>query len=310
MIKADVLAIGELNVDLIISGLTSMPELDREIIAKQASLALGSSTAICACGISKLDFKTAFIGKVGNDEYGKFVVDTLAAYKIDTSNIIVDSSVETGMTISLGYNNDRALITVLGSIDKLQGRDINFYAIKHLRHIHVGSFFLQSSLRKDLADIFRLAQENGISTSLDPGWDHSGTWDYGLKDVLRYTSIFLPNEQEALHISGCNSVEKAAEALSEFAETVAIKRGKDGCTVCSSSKLYTHESFLVENVVDTTGAGDSFNAGFIYGYLHNYTVEQCMRYGCACGAICVQQVGGATGCPTIGEVNDFLRNHS
>lgn len=303
----DVLCIGELNVDLIITGLKQMPKVDTEIIAEKSLLTLGSSTAIFGCGVSRLGLNTSFIGIVGNDDFGKTVIENLDKNKVDISNILVYDTIETGITIALGYNNDRALVTALGSIDKLKVDDIDFSLVDKAKHIHVGSFFLQSGLREKLVELFKYARENNITTSLDSGWDDTGNWDYGIFEVLKYTSIFFPNEVEAMSIAKTGSVDEAITILSRYAETVVVKTGSKGCVVAQNKCVNDYEAYTVDNVVDTTGAGDSFNAGFIYGYVNNQPIDKCVKYGLASGAICVQNIGGASSCPTKDELESFLK---
>ncbi|MFV0519725.1 MAG: carbohydrate kinase family protein [Lachnospirales bacterium] len=302
----DVLCIGELNVDLILTGLKQMPKVDTEIIAKNSFLTLGSSTAIFGCGVSKLGLKTSFLGKVGNDDFGTKCIDSLKEKGIHTSNIIIDKNIDTGITVALGYNNDRALVTALGSIDKLTVQDIDFSIIEKAKHIHIGSFFLQSGLRSDLVKLFKFAKERGITTSLDSGWDETNCWDYEIFEVLKYTDIFFPNENEAINIAKTKDITSAINKISKYVHTLVVKMGAKGCIVVENKQEYIGNAFNVQEVVDTTGAGDSFNAGYIYGFLNKKSIEECMAYASACGSICVQNVGGIQGCPSLEDVEKFL----
>jgi sugar/nucleoside kinase (ribokinase family) len=305
MKKLDVLAIGELNVDLIASGLKTMPILGRELIIDGCSLTMGSSTAICACGISKLGMKTGFLGKLGKDKFGELVLDSLKKHKINTDSVTVDHQINTGITISLSMDKDRALITYPGSIEELSFQEIDLNLIKNARHIHVGSYFLQTKLREGLSKLFAFARENGVTTSLDSGWDDTGNWDYGIVEVLKYTDIFFPNEVEAQNITHRKSAMEAADILSSHANTVVIKCGAKGAVAKRGDLLSSQEAFEVEPI-DTTGAGDSFNAGFIYGFLNGFDLETCMRYGNACGSISVTRIGGASACATLDEVRKLV----
>jgi sugar/nucleoside kinase (ribokinase family) len=305
MKKFDVLAIGELNVDLIVTGLKSMPVLGREIIVDGCSLTLGSSTAICACGIAKLGMKTGFHGKVGCDKFGDVVLESLKKYKIDTDSIIIDNQINTGITISLSMAKDRALVTYLGAIEELSFDDIDLNLIKNTRHIHVGSYFLQNRLREGLSKLFAFAREYGVTTSLDSGWDDTGNWDYGIHEVLKHTDIFLPNEVEALNITKAKNISEAINILSNYAKIVAVKCGPKG-VVGKQGDLILEEVTFDFEPVDTTGAGDSFNAGFIYGFLNGFGLEKCMKYGNACGSISVTRVGGASACASLDEVQKLV----
>ena len=308
MKKYDVLAIGELNVDLIMTGMKSMPLVGREIIVEGFNVVMGSSTAICACGISRLGLKTGFAGKTGRDSFGEVARKGLADYGISLNNVIVDEKIKTGITISLSTRKDRALITYLGSIDSLTLEDIDYSLLDQTRHIHIGSFFLQSKLRPGIAKLFSEAGKRGVTTSLDAGWDETMNWNYGIFEVLGVTDIFFPNETEALNITGKANTEDALNMLSEYCGTVVVKCGPKGALAKRATSLVKKGTYDNLKPVDTTGAGDSFNAGFIYGFLNGMSLEECMDYGNACGSISVTRIGGSAACATLEEVKRLIKN--
>jgi sugar/nucleoside kinase (ribokinase family) len=303
----DVLAIGELNVDLIMTGLNSMPIPGREIIGTGFVTTLGSSTAIFASAIAKLGLQTSFLGKIGDDYYGEFAVEALKNNGINVDNVIKDSEISTGITIALNTKTkvDRALVTYLGSIEALKVEDINENLLSRAKHIHVGSFFLQHALRPGLADFFGRARAKGVTVSLDAGWDETGKFDYGIFDVLKNVDIFFPNEVEALHITKCKTIEEAAAQLSRYCKITVIKCGKDGAYLQTGNTIIKSPVYEAEPI-DTTGAGDSFNAGFIYGFINGMPLEKCMQYGNACGSASVTRIGGASSCITLEEANRII----
>ncbi len=301
----DVVAIGELNADLVMTGLSSMPVPGREIIARGMSLVLGSSTAICAAGMARLGLKTGFTGKIGRDAYGEVVRRSLGEYGVDLSRLLEDASLPTGLTVSLSTPGDRALVTCLGSIDRLCAEDVDLGLLNETRHIHVGSFFLQSGLRPGLAGLFREAHKRGVTTSLDAGWDDTGKWDYGIREVLRHTDFFFPNESEALAITEKASVPEAAEELATLCKTVAVKMGPKGARLVSGCTVIEQAPYDTKPV-DTTGAGDSFNAGFLYGFLTGRAPSLCLSLGNACGSIAVTRIGGAAACPSLEEAESLM----
>lgn len=309
MNKYDVLAVGELNVDLIFTGLGSMPIPGRELIAKEMHLMLGSSTAICAAGLSRLGLSVGFAGKLGNDDNGALVRRDLARLGVKDAGILTDPTIPTGMTLSLTADRDRALVTCLGTIDQLRIEDLNLSILDSARHVHVGSFFLQSGLRPGLVKLFSEAHARGLTTSLDAGWDDTGCWDYGLRDVLKLTDFFFPNESEALAISGCGTVEAAADMLAGWCPTSVLKLGGEGALFCQGSERIRVPAFEGITVIDATGAGDSFNAGFLCAFLRGLPMETCLHFGNACGALAVTRIGGASSCPEIADVSTFLAGH-
>jgi sugar/nucleoside kinase (ribokinase family) len=306
----DVLAIGELNADLIFTGLKQAPELNREIAAEKYSRVLGSSTALCSANLAKLGLGVAFCTKVGDDENGHYVVDELKKRGIDTTHCKIDPASETGVTLALNWNRDRALVTVMGAISTFSLADFDIEILKSAKHIHVGSFFLQDALRKDLPFIFAKAREWGITTSLDAGWDDTGVWDYGIKDALKSTDIFFPNETEALHVTGAPSYEDAAKELCAYCKTAVIKRGNKGAYARSGDSWHSVDVMADIPVVDTTGAGDSFNAGFLYAFLKGYPLARCIEYGNACGSISVMAIGGANADLNEDKVMALVESHS
>jgi len=308
MKKHDVLAIGELNVDLVMTGFKSPPTLGQEIFGDDLSLVLGSSTAIAACAMSSLGLGVAFYGKNGTDPYGKVVADFLKKYNINTSYVQTGSNIKTGITVALSCGYDRALCTFMGdSIDGFTALEVPDEALKSARHIHVGSFFLQPKMRDGLAELFARAHSHGVTTSLDAGWDDTQVFDYGIRDVLKHTDFFFPNETEALNITKCDSVPGAAQELAKFCKTVVVKCGEKGAYLVSGGTVLEGTPYPA-TPIDTTGAGDTFNAGFMYAYLNGKGFEECLKYGNAAGSISVTRMGGTTACPTLAEVEALINS--
>lgn len=303
----DVLAIGELNVDLVLSGLKQPPVMGEEILADNYTECMGSSTAICACAIGSLGMKTAFFGKLGMDNYGKIVTGTMERYGIDTSTIVRSPEYQTGVTVSMSMPGDRAMVTYFGdTINSITADEVPLEKIMP-RHIHVGSYFLQTKLQPGLKALFARAHALGMTTSLDAGWDETGGWRESLGDVLTETDFFFPNEKEAECITGTADMEEAARIIAGMGCNAIVKWGSKGSLYCSKDgEEFRCGSFKV-NPVDTTGAGDSFNAGFITAFLQGKTIPECLRYGNATGAVSVCYEGGTTHCPTAEDVEQMLK---
>ena len=303
----DLLAIGELNPDLVFTGLGSMPIPGREVLAESYVLTLGSSTAICAAAAAGLGLKTYLVSKVGCDPFGLESIRLLRQTGVRTDFVEQDPKVRTGITVSMADAHDRALMTSLEVIAQFGAEDVNTDLFKRARHIHVGSFFLQTHLREGLAELFRTAKQQGITTSLDAGWDDSGCWDYGLKEVLRHTEFFFPNEVEAARITGTSDPVEAAKILSQTVGCAVVKCGADGAVLCRDGMLLHRKAIPGMPVVDTTGAGDSFNAGFLYGLLRGKPLAQCLDYATACAAISITRVGGASSLASAEALEALLR---
>ncbi len=300
----DIVVVGELNPDLILSG-GAVPEFGQvEKMVDQATLAIGSSSAIFACGAARLGLKVAFIGKVGKDLFGEFMLSSLRERGIDIQGVRVDPSIQTGLSVILAQGNDRAILTYSGSISALQLTEIDPGLIASARHLHLASYFIQTALRPDVAALFKLAHQRGLTVSLDTNYDPAGTWDGGLAEVLAHSDIFLPNEVEACAISGQAGLEPALAWLSGRIPTVAVKRGHHGALARRGAQSAQVEAMHVE-VVDTVGAGDSFDAGFIYGCLAGWELARSLRLASVCGSLSTRQAGGTAAQPFLAEALAF-----
>jgi sugar/nucleoside kinase (ribokinase family) len=302
-----ILVIGELNVDLIVSGLPTLPVLGQELLCNDFQMALGSSSAICASWLAALGAMVDFWGKVGRDSYGEFVVSELDRRGIGTNGVIRDPDIRTGVTISLTYPNDRAMLTYLGSIAALRLDDLDLSFLACYDHLHSASIFLQRGLRPRLPTLYRAAKEAGLTTSLDSGWDPEEQWGHDIFDVLPYVDFFMPNEVEALYFTGASTVEKAVAELGRYAGAVVVKLGREGALACSGGQVWKAPGFEVE-VVDTTGAGDAFNAGFLYTHIaEGRPMPDALCFANACGAIAVTTIGGPSTLVSAAEVDAFIR---
>ena len=290
------------------SGLPTLPSLGQEILASGLHIVMGSSSAICAVGMTRLGAKVDFLGKVGVDYYGDFVTDELRRLGVGTADVIHDGAVRTGVTISLTYPDDRAMITYPGCIPLLRLEDINTSILPRYSHLHVGSYFLRQRLQVGLPELFRQARHAGLTISLDTGCDPDGKWgDDDLLTLLRHVDIFLPNEDEAHSIARVGGTEKALRKLAKRTRLVVVKCGASGAMSLRDGQIVHSPAFQV-NVIDTTGAGDVFNAGFLYARIvEGRTMPDALRFANACGAIAVTTVGGATAPPSAAEVDAFIK---
>lgn len=300
----DILVAGEINPDLILTG-DVKPEFDQvEKLVDSAALTIGSSSAIFACGAARLGLKVAFIGICGDDVFGRFMLEEMQKRDVDVSNVIVRKDGQTGLSVILSSGVDRAILTHMGLIAALQKSDIPDALLRQTRHLHVASYFLQTDLQTGLPDLFRCARESGLTTSLDTNYDPSEKW-IGFDELLSVTNVFLPNKKEAVSLSGKESIELAADRLGSRVEALAVKLGVEGALSISRSQKVRMASIPVK-VVDTVGAGDSFDAGFLYGYLHNWELAKSLRLACVCGALSTQKAGGTEAQPTLEEAMKYV----
>lgn len=293
MKEFDIIAIGELNVDVILNKIDGNPEIGKEKFAHDMLLTLGSSTAIFAANIACIGSKTGFLGMIGNDIFGELIESSLQKKGVNTSMLIKTDKHASGATICLSYNEDRANITYQGAMDFMSFDDIDKNILTKTKHIHLSSIFMQSGIKKDLTEILKYATENNITTSLDTQWDPAEKWDFNYAEILPYVSIFLPNETELKFITASSSLEDAIHKISPYINICIVKCGSKGSILLQKNKAPIFlDAFLNEKVVDAIGAGDSFNAGFIHSFLKGFSPEQAQRAGNLMGAVNTTAAGG------------------
>lgn len=301
----DIVVVGELNVDLILRGDVTPAFGQVEKLIDDATLTLGSSSAIFACGAARLGLRVAFVGKVGDDPFGAVVREELAGRGVDTSAVVVDPAIKTGLTVILSRGNDRAILTYLGSIAALRYDEVDLDLLSRARHLHLGSYFLLDALRPEVPRLFAEARARGATVSIDTNYDPSETWDGGLSEALRHVDVFLPNETELCAIAGMPDVPAALARMAERVALVAVKLGARGASARRGNRTIHADPLAIE-VVDTTGAGDSFDAGFVYGQLAGWELDRSLRLACVCGALSTRAAGGIAAQATLDEALALL----
>jgi len=297
----DLLVLGDCNPDLLLRGANVEPAFGQvERIVERAELVVGGSGSITVCGAARLGLRTALAGVVGDDLFGRFMLDALTDRGVDVSGVVVDREHPTGVSVVLVRGEDRAMLTALGTIEALSVDGVDRTLLRSARHVHVSSFFLQHRLRLGLAALLSEARATGASTSVDPNWDSAEKWDGGLLDVLAVTDILLLNAEEARRIAREADVEDAARTLAQHGPTVVVKLGADGALAVAGGLLARADGLPVA-LVDTVGAGDSFNAGFLAGFLAGHPLEQSLALAVACGSLSTLAAGGTAAQPTLAE---------
>ncbi|MGQ9876123.1 MAG: carbohydrate kinase family protein [Chloroflexus sp.] len=301
----DLLVAGEINPDLILSGDVEPAFGQVEKLVESAALTIGSSSVIFACGAARLGLKVAFIGKCGDDVFGRFMLEEMQKRNVNVENVIQVPGGSTGLSVILNRGVDRAILTHPGLIPALAAEDIPDGLLRQARHLHVASYFLQDALRPGLPRLFERARSLGLTTSLDTNYDPSETWS-GVFDLLPLTNVFLPNEAEVCSLTGEKTADLAADRLAGRVETLAIKLGAQGALGVSKGQKVRASSIPVK-VIDTVGAGDSFDAGFLYGYLNGWPLEKSLRMAAVCGALSTQAAGGTAAQPTLDQARAYLK---
>ena len=307
----DLLVVGDANPDLILSGGELEPAFgQRERLVGSSALVLGGSGAITACGAARLGLRTAMVACVGDDVLGDFMLAELASAGVDVSGVRVLRGSPTGISVALARPDDRAVLTALGAMGTLDPVDVPTELLRRTRHVHIASPFLQPRLRDGLADLVDRAHDAGATVSLDTGWDPEDRWT-PLREVLRTVDVLLPNAQETLRLAATvdgragTDVAAAAAALAAAGPLVVAKLGEEGALAAGDGEPVRISAPRVDTV-DAVGAGDSFDAGFLTGWLDGLPLPDALMLGCACGALSTRRAGGTAGQPTRAEADAMV----
>lgn len=301
-VSFDLLVIGDVNPDVVLGPVTGLEFGQREQLVEHGRLVLGGSAAITACGAARLGLRVAFAGRAGDDPAGAFVRQALAARGVDVGHLVVDPQLPTPLTaIVTTGDGDRAILTSSGCLAATGPQDVPAELLASARHVHSASFFLMPLLARSLADVFARARAHGATTSLDTNDDPAARWDHTFLDpVLKVTDLLLPNAAEARALSGEAQLADAAVSLARSGPTVVVKDGAHGALARGGTEVVRVGALPVDPV-DTVGAGDSFDAGFVAARLRGLDLSASLAVAVACGSLSTRAHGGTAAQPTWDE---------
>ncbi len=305
----DVTIAGEINLDLILYGLPENMPLERELLANDFKATLGSSSAILAHNLAVLGTKVGFITQIGSDDLGSIALERLGASGVDTSRTIYDKKQTTGVTVLLTHGKERHILTYPGTMSAMTLRDLDLSYLKSSRHFHLSSLYLQTGLAPDLPHLFRELKRAGLTISLDTNDDPADKWDGVLDELLVLIDILLPNEAEACRIARRDTLEEALAVLSKRVPCIVVKQGARGA-LGQEGGTQIHVPAVHVTPVDTIGAGDSFNAGFLSAWLRMLPLEICAQAGNIAGALSTLRPGGTESFRDPELVSAFLKQHN
>ncbi len=301
MKKFDVTGFGALNIDVLYN-VNKITHEDEEAFITDYDIFCGGSAANTVIGLSKLEMNTGFIGKIANDHYGKLLLKNLQKENVDTDGIIIEKEGRSGNVIGfVDEKGNRALYVDPGVNDLIDISEINMGYIENSKVLHLTSF-VGNSVDAQESTLDRI--EDNITVSLDPGRIYAERGTIFLKNILNRTDIILINEKELNYLTGkkYNSLEERAKVLEEYnIDVVVVKRGEKGSYIKDHGENYYMEPFNV-NCKDTTGAGDAFNAGFLYGFIKGKDIQKSGEIGNFIASCCIQESGSIKGLPEISEL--------
>ena len=302
----DILTIFDSCVDVVFTGSDLTPEFSqKEKLVEDYFVELGGSAGIFACQAAKLGLKTTGVGVVGNDAFGELLLKKMAASGIDNSFMKVSDEMKTGAGVALIKGDDRAILTYTGTIDVVTPDMITDEILRRTRHLHIASYFLTTKITPYYPDILKRAKSFDVTVSLDTNWDPGETWDDGILDIMPYVDIFMPNENEIRYIANKETLDEAVTFFRGIVPVIALKLGKDGARVITKDSDCSRMP-IPAIVADTVGAGDSFDAGFLYGYLNGMDLRTCLDIATFCGHGNVTRHGGIAGQPLKKDVLEFI----
>jgi len=307
MSKLDIAIVGEINLDLILYGLPEQMATERELLASRFAITLGSSSAILAHNLAALGSRVGFVTKLGDDLFGTLAMERLRERGVDLAGVA--HGAKSGVTIILPHGPRRHILTYPGTISELRFEDLDLDYLASARHFHMSSLFLQRELLPHVPELFRRMKSAGITTSLDTNDDPDDRWDGVLEEILPHVDILLPNGREAMKISRADDVETALSRLAQKVETVVVKMGTSGAIAIRAHHRFTAPAVPVA-VIDSVGAGDSFDAGFLHQFLRGADLTTCLAYGNLCGAFSTTDCGGTEAFRDAARMQEFFRRHN
>lgn len=300
---ARLLVAGDANLDLVLRG-DVVPRFGQaEQLLDGADLVLGSSAGICAAGLARLGVDTALVARVGADVFGDRTRELLAQAGVDTAAVrVVDDP--TGISVILSTPDDRSILTLTGAMSGITAGDV-LAAAKGRTHVHFASYFLVPQLARALPEVLTELRSRGVTTSLDTNWDPAEQWQ-GIAECLPLIDLLLPNTTEAIALAGAvgeqtADAESAAQALAASGPIVVVKDGAAGGLAVVRGRTLRAPGLAME-VLDTTGAGDSFDAGFLAAWTEHSDVQSALRWAAVAGSLSTRGAGGTGGQATRAEV--------
>ena len=304
----DVVVAGEINLDLILYGLPVEMPPEREILASNFVMTLGGSSSILAHNLSMLGSSVGFACTVGQDELGEIALKRVRASGVDLAEVKYHESLSTGVTVLLTHGEKRRILTYPGTMAAMTVEDLSFEYLSSGRHFHVSSLFLQKALQPGLPDLFRKLKQEGRTISMDTNDDPDDQWGGVLDELLDLTDVLLPNEEELLRMTRESNIDEALCTLSQRVPLIVVKRGASGATV-QQGQVREDIPGVPVVPVDTIGAGDSFDAGFLHAWLQGASPSDSARFGNLTGAFSTQRPGGTEAFCDSRFMRQFLSSH-
>ena len=304
-----IICLGILVADIVGRPLRVVPEPGRLVLVDEMSLHTGGCAINTATALARLGLPVEVIGKIGADPFGDFLLKALAERGIETRGITRDQLVGTSATmVMVAPDGERRFVHYIGANAHLKIDDIDLSMVEAGSILHIaGSLVMPGIDGQPTAELLRHARATGVTTFLDTVWDDTGRWMDILAPCLPHVDYFVPSLPEGQALTGLEDPTEIAHALLERGvKTVGLKMGVEGCLVMSGDGQAIRLPAFQVDVVDATGAGDAFAAGFIAGVWQGWPIEETARFATAVGALCVTGLGASGGLRSLSETVSFM----
>lgn len=308
MERPDCLCVGLVVVDHVGSPLPRLPRPGEQLLTERLVLNIGGCAANAAVGLARLGNRTAVVGRVGTDLLGDFALAFLEREGVDVSRVRRCPAVPTAATLVVNVvGEDRRFIHDLGANAELTPADVPHDLLAGCRVLYVGGYLVSAGLDPhDTAELLAAAKRAGVKTVVDIVCGGPENFLDRLRPILPHTDVFLPNRDEGERITGLvDPLAQAERFLDLGAGTVVVTCGGEGCVAASGTRRLKVGSFAVP-VLDSSGAGDAFDAGFVTALLAGGDLVECLRWGTALGAGAVRAIGTTAGVLTRAEAAEYL----
>ncbi len=296
----DAVGFGALNIDKLFR-VDKIAGREDESFVTEYQESCGGSAANTIVGLARLGLKTGFVGKVADDREGQLLLNDFGKENVDTHGIVIERNGQSGVVMDfVDREGQRALYVAPGVNDTIESKDIAADYVSKTRLLHMTSFVGEKSLENQKRLVERLPL--GIMVSFDPGMLYAKKGIFKVRPIIKRAFAVMPNEAELKLLTGKGYEEGAESLMTEGVKIVAVKLGAKGCFLTNGKKSHLLKPHEVK-VVDTTGAGDAWNAGFLYGLLRNKSLLECGELGNFAASRCITKMGARTGLPRLVDLH-------
>jgi len=310
--NTEVCCLGHMCTDILVKNVDSYPKTGQLLPVDSITQKTGGCAMNAAIGLAKLGVRTALIGKVGDDGFGRFIRKTLEDSGVNTDGLTVDHDSSTSSTVVLTRSDgERSFLHCYGTNATLCAADVNLDIVKSSRILFIGGAFLTPRFDgEDVAAVLYEARKEGVLTAMDTAWDASGKWLDTIESNLPLLDWFMPSIEEAEQMFGTRDEAELAKIIKDHGvKNVAVKMGAEGCYLEPENETGTWYPVFPVKSVDTTGAGDAWCAGFLSALIRGLAPADAAVWGNAAGALCITQIGTTAGLRNREETEAFINAH-